>query len=120
MALNAHDWPGNVRELENRMKRAVVMADRRLIDAPDLELAPPEASAPNLDLRSARLRAERDVLQEALTRSNNTLSVAARLLGVSRPTLYGLMEAHGIVPDSAKPGEAEGQPDDAAIQNHEG
>jgi two-component system NtrC family response regulator len=95
-ALNTHEWPGNVRELENRLKRAVVMADRRLIDAADLELAPPIGELPDLDIRSARLRAERDVIQEALVRSNNTLSVAARMLGVSRPTLYGLMEAHGF------------------------
>ena len=60
------------------------------------------ATLPDLDLRAARLRAEREVLQEALVRSNNTLSVAARLLGVSRPTLYGLMEAHGLAPESAK------------------
>ncbi|HEX4365323.1 MAG TPA: PEP-CTERM-box response regulator transcription factor [Rhodopila sp.] len=95
-ALNTHEWPGNVRELENRLKRAVVMTDRRLIDAADLELAPPIGELPDLDIRSARLRAERDVIQEALVRSNNTLSVAARMLGVSRPTLYGLMEAHGF------------------------
>jgi two-component system NtrC family response regulator len=99
VAMTNHDWPGNVRELENRMKRAVVMADRKLIDATDLELAEPEEAPPNLDLRSARLRAEKEVLMEALARSNNTLSVAARLLGVSRPTLYGLMEAHGMAPD---------------------
>src|ERR1700744_4571496 len=72
-ALNAHEWPGNVRELENRMKRAVVMAERRLIDASDLELAPPANDSPDLDLRAARLRAERAVIQEALLRSNNTL-----------------------------------------------
>jgi two-component system NtrC family response regulator len=95
-AMNTHDWPGNVRELENRLKRAVVMTDRRLIDAADLELSPPVEELPDLDIRSARLRAERDVIQEALVRSNNTLSVAARLLGVSRPTLYGLLEAHGL------------------------
>ncbi|HQT78327.1 MAG TPA: PEP-CTERM-box response regulator transcription factor [Rhodopila sp.] len=95
-ALAEHAWPGNVRELENRVKRAVVMAERRLIDAPDLELAPPEAGLPDLDLRLARLRAERHVLQEALVRSNHTLSVAARLLGVSRPTLYSLMDVHGF------------------------
>ncbi len=101
-ALNLHDWPGNVRELENRLKRAVVMADHRLIDAADLELSPPAGDLPDLDLRSARLRAERDVLREALVRSNNTLAVAARLLGVSRPTLYGLMDAHGIATETAK------------------
>ncbi|HET6605735.1 MAG TPA: PEP-CTERM-box response regulator transcription factor [Rhodopila sp.] len=96
VAMNNHDWPGNVRELENRLKRAVVMADRKLIDAADMELAAPADESPNLDLRSARLRAEKEVLLEALARSNNTLSAAARLLGVSRPTLYGLMEAHGM------------------------
>jgi two-component system, NtrC family, response regulator len=95
-ALDAHDWPGNVRELENRMKRAVVMNESRIIDVTDLELAPVEAAMPDLDLRAARLRAEREVLCAALARSNNILATAARLLRVSRPTLYGLMEVHGI------------------------
>jgi two-component system NtrC family response regulator len=102
LALNAHDWPGNVRELENRMKRAVVMADRRMIDPADMELAPAADALPDLDLRAARMRAEREVIQIALARSNNTLSAAARLLGISRPTLYGLMEAHGIEIDSGR------------------
>jgi two-component system NtrC family response regulator len=62
----------------------------------DLELAAGEAAMPDLDLRAARSRAEREVLLAALGRSNNTLTTAARLLGISRPTLYGLMEAHGI------------------------
>jgi two-component system, NtrC family, response regulator len=105
-AMNAHDWPGNVRELENRLKRAVVMAERRTIDAVDLELEAPTGESPDLDLRSARLRAERDVIQEALIRSNSTLAVAARLLGVSRPTLYGLMEAHGFATEAARTGDA--------------
>ena len=95
-AVAAHAWPGNVRELENRMKRAVVMAEGRMIDAADLELAPATHAAMPLDLRAARLRAEREVLQLALARANGTLSVAAKLLGISRPTLYGLMEVHGI------------------------
>ena len=99
--MTAHDWPGNVRELENRIKRAVVMAERRHLDAADLELAPLQPDAPDLDLRSARLRAEHDVIREALLRSNNTVSYAARLLGISRPTLYGLMEAHGFPIEAA-------------------
>ena len=102
VALDAHDWPGNVRELENRLKRAVVMAEGRMIDVADLELAPAEVAMPDLDLRAARLRAEREVLRAALARSNNTLATAARLLGVSRPTLYGLMELHGIEIDGVK------------------
>jgi two-component system NtrC family response regulator len=95
-AVSAHTWPGNVRELENRMKRAVVMAEGRMIDAADLELAPATHAAMPLDLRAARLRAEREVLQLALARANGTLSVAAKLLGISRPTLYGLLEVQGI------------------------
>ena len=102
-ALNAHEWPGNVRELENRMKRAVVMAEGRMVEVADLELAPAGDAMPDLDLRAARLRAEREVVQAALARSNNTLATAARLLGVSRPTLYGLLEAHAIDMEGLKP-----------------
>ena len=95
-AISVHPWPGNVRELENRMKRAVVMADGRVIEAADLELAAGAVETQDLDLRGARLRAERDVLQRAIARSNGTLATAAKLLGISRPTLYTLMEAHGL------------------------
>ncbi len=97
-AIEMHAWPGNVREMENRMKRAVVMAERRLIEPSDLELEPPHDTMPDLDLRAARLRAEREVIQMALSRSSYTLASAAKLLGISRPTLYGLMEVHGIAP----------------------
>jgi two-component system NtrC family response regulator len=102
-ALEAHAWPGNVRELENRVKRAVVMAEGRQLGPEDLELSAGQDNVVGLDLRAARLRAERDVLQMALTRSNGTLSAAAKLLGISRPTLYGLMEVHGIETDTGKP-----------------
>jgi len=98
-ALDAHDWPGNVREMENRLKRAVVMAETRMIGVADLELAAGEQALPDLDLRAARARAERAVVQAALARGNNTLATAARLLGVSRPTLYALMAEHGIEGD---------------------
>ena len=101
-AIAAHSWPGNVRELENRMKRAVVMTEHRVIDASDLDLAPPAEGPPDLDLRAARLRAEREVVHIAWARSNHILSVAARLLGISRPTLYGLLEVHGIEVDGGK------------------
>ncbi|HVC54906.1 MAG TPA: PEP-CTERM-box response regulator transcription factor [Stellaceae bacterium] len=95
-AIAAHPWPGNVRELENRVKRAVVMSDGRLISASDLELAPPVISGHQLDIRLARLRAEREVVQKALSQSNGTISTAAKLLGISRPTLYTLLETHGL------------------------
>jgi two-component system, NtrC family, response regulator len=111
-AIAGHPWPGNVRELENRMKRAVVMADGKLITAEDLELAAADVATEDLDLRSARLRAERDVLQKALARSNGTLATAARLLGVSRPTLYTLLDAHGLTAaiEPASEAEADGNP----------
>jgi two-component system NtrC family response regulator len=113
-AMAAHDWPGNVRELENRLKRAVVMADGRMIDAADLELAAADDDLPDLDLRTARLRAEREVISAALARSNNTLSVAAKLLGVSRPTLYGLLETHGLASDAIGGASAATAPSDIA------
>ena len=117
-AMNAHDWPGNVRELENRLKRAAVMTENRMIDVADLELTGGEEVLPDLDLRAARMRAEREVLRAALARSNNTLATAARLLGVSRPTLYGLLDSHGIDVDGLKPsGTAAGQAQAANAAN---
>lgn len=97
-ALAEHRWPGNIRELENRMKRAVVMSEARFVSAADLELAPGVEDMTAYDLRSARSRAERDVVQRALARSDGRLATAARLLGISRPTLYSLLETHGLSP----------------------
>jgi len=96
-AIAAHRWPGNVRELENRIRRAVLMSEGPFITAADLELAESEAKeGTDFDLRAARMRIERELIDRALARSNGSLSAAARLLGVSRPTLYGLLEAHGL------------------------
>jgi two-component system NtrC family response regulator len=95
-AIAADPWRGNVRELENRIKRAVVMADGTHLTAADLELAPPASDSEELDLRIARSRAERTVIQRALAQSNGNLSIAAKLLGVSRPTLYSLLEGLGM------------------------
>jgi two-component system NtrC family response regulator len=91
------------------------MAEGRMIDAADLELAPAATAAIPLDLRAARMRAEREVLQLALARSNGTLSVAAKLLGISRPTLYGLMEAHGIEIEPGKGADAGAESDASAL-----
>jgi two-component system NtrC family response regulator len=105
-AISAHRWPGNVRELENRIRRAALMADGQLVTVADLELAAVEQVAPeaDLDLRAARLRAERDTVERALMRSNGSLAAAARLLGVSRPTLYGLLDTHGLGANVPRPG----------------
>ena len=95
-ALRDHPWPGNVRELENRVKRAIVMTDGPLLSAADLGLAAPGADTQSLTIRDARARAEREVLQLALAQAGSNLSKAAKLLGISRPTLYDLMQQHRI------------------------
>jgi two-component system NtrC family response regulator len=96
-AVLAHAWPGNVREVENRVKRAVIMADARLLGAADLGLEPaPGAAAESYDLRAARARAEGAAIRRALLREQGNVSRAARLLGVSRPTLYESMKQLGI------------------------
>jgi two-component system NtrC family response regulator len=95
-AIEAHGWPGNVRELESAVKRAVIMADRNLIQVSDLGLATPDREAAVLNLSAIRERAEREAVARALGRSNGNITRAAELLGVSRPTLYDLMAKAGL------------------------
>jgi two-component system NtrC family response regulator len=95
--IDAWRWPGNVRELENRVKRAVIMADGKLITAADLDLAAPdEAEDAPLNLKSAREHADRKVIRHALARSEGNISNTARLLGISRPTLYDLLKQYDL------------------------
>ena len=101
-ALGNHNWPGNIRELENRLKRAVLMSEAKLITAADLELSNSPDDLSSFDLRHARARAERDVIQRALARSDGRMSAASRLLGISRPTLYALLESHGITANASE------------------
>jgi two-component system, NtrC family, response regulator len=95
-AINDYPWPGNVRELENRLKRAVVMAESTLLTPFDLGLSEQGEERQSLGLRAARARAEREVLRLALAQAGSNLSKAAKLLGISRPTLYDLMQQHQI------------------------
>jgi two-component system NtrC family response regulator len=97
-AINDWKWPGNVRELENRMKRAVIMADGKLITAEDLDLAPRDPGALPVNLKAAREEADRRVIRQALARTESNISSAARLLGISRPTLYDLLKQYGLQP----------------------
>lgn len=93
-AMESYRWPGNVRELQNMLKRAVIMADQERIGAADLGLAAAEASEDGgavLDLRTVRENAERQAVITALARTDGNIVRAAELLGVSRPTLYDLM-----------------------------
>jgi two-component system response regulator HydG len=98
-AMMAHDWPGNVRELYNRVQRAVVMTERRMITPQDLGLAVSESRI-GIGLDTARIMAERDAIHLSLNRVGRNITHAARELGVSRMTLYRLMEKHGIALDA--------------------
>jgi two-component system NtrC family response regulator len=96
-AIDAHDWPGNVRELENRIKRAVIMADGKLVSADDLDFGEgEEESADVLNLKAAREAADRRVIRHALSRSEGNISSTAKLLGISRPTLYDLIRQYDL------------------------
>ena len=96
-AIDAWTWPGNVRELENRVKRAVIMADGKLVSASDLDLAEPgEDEANPLNLKSAREATDRKMIRHALARSEGNISNTARLLGISRPTLYDLLKQYDL------------------------
>ena len=96
-AIDAWGWPGNVRELENRVKRAAIMADGKLVTAADLDLQQgADADSDVLNLKSARERADRKVIRHALARSEGNISNTARLLGISRPTLYDLLKTYDL------------------------
>ena len=95
-ALEAYRWPGNVRELENKVKSAIIMADGALLTAEDLGLRDAGEGTLLFNLKEVRTRAERQAIQQALAISDNNVSRAAELLGVSRPTLYDLMSKYGI------------------------
>jgi two-component system NtrC family response regulator len=96
-AMSQHQWPGNVRELENRMKRAVVMAESKLIGPADLDFeAPAAASDESLNLKDVRERAERAAIQQALLQAQGNVSKTAKILGITRPTLYHLIKTLDI------------------------
>lgn len=98
----SYHWPGNVREMENRIKRAVLMADGAYLRAADLNLATSEAGDAlpvALNLREVREQAESQAIRHALQLSNNNIAAASRQLGVTRPTLYSLLEKYRIKVD---------------------
>ena len=96
LAIENYAWPGNVRELENKLKRAVILSDNHLITLQDLEMA--EATDPSmpLNLKAVREAAEVAAIKRALQYADNNISEASKLLGITRPTLYNLLDKLGI------------------------
>ncbi|MCZ6559833.1 MAG: PEP-CTERM-box response regulator transcription factor [Gammaproteobacteria bacterium] len=97
-AMEAYAWPGNVRELQNKIKAASVMAEGKLVTAEDLALVTPDGASDGLmlNLKAVRGQAEKDAVQKALAMARDNVAKAAALLGVTRPTLYDLMNRHEI------------------------
>ncbi len=95
-AIESYAWPGNARELENRVKRGAIMADGPRVTAEDLELGEGTQEPEPINLRQVREDAERRAILKALALNEDRVAQAADLLGVSRPTLYDLMEKHGL------------------------
>lgn len=95
-AIEKFDWTGNVRELENRIKRAVIMAEGKRLTPKDLEMEAPKAQYNGMSLKEAREAMEKELIERALTRNKGNITKAAAELGVSRPTLYDLMQKAGI------------------------
>jgi two-component system NtrC family response regulator len=102
-ALQEYSWPGNVRELENKIKGAVIMAEGKQVSAADLGLGDGSGDTEFLNLRTARQRAESQAIRRALAIAGGNLSRAAELLGITRPTLYDLLEKNNIQVDGDRP-----------------
>jgi len=103
--LTSHAWPGNVRELENRVKRAVVMAEGRYVTPENLELQDPLSSTDSSTLKASRENREKELVRLAMEKSDGNVSRAAAELGISRPTLYQLLTRYGL--KKTKPEEKE-------------
>lgn len=95
-AIDQWDWPGNVRELENRVKRAVIMAEGKFISVDDLQFDLIDDDDRVLNLKAAREAADRRAIGRAIARTEGNISNAAKLLGISRPTLYDLLKQYEI------------------------
>jgi two-component system NtrC family response regulator len=97
-AMLAHKWPGNIRELQNKLKSAVVLAEGTLIEPDDLglSLSSDETEQTTLNLREVRELAESKAIRRAFHQSEQNMSRTAELLGVTRPTLYALIDKYRL------------------------
>ncbi len=94
-AIESYHWPGNVREMENKIRRALIMCESKHISANDMDLLSSSTEI-SLNLRHVRQEAERNAISSALSMTDNNISAAAKLLGVTRPTLYDLLKKYQI------------------------
>jgi two-component system NtrC family response regulator len=99
-AIETYAWPGNVRELENKIKGAIIMADGKMVTAADLGVAGDEGEGESLNLREVRQLAESKAIRVVLTKCFGNISKAAEMLGITRPTLYDLLNKYGLNSDS--------------------
>lgn len=103
-AIEQYSWPGNVRELESRVKRGVIMAEGSQVTAQDMQLEIDEAACDEMPLNLRRIRetAEQQAIVRALSYSGDNISEAASLLGITRPTLYSMMDKYSLDKRSEK------------------
>jgi|GEM_PF-138730 len=104
-ALMAHNWPGNVQELQNRIRRAMATISSQSITAGDLGLetcGSQQAEKPFYTLQEARNRAEQDCIIQALAIAGNNITLAAKLLETTRPTIYDLVFSESRISRSEK------------------
>jgi two-component system NtrC family response regulator len=95
-AIQNYHWPGNVREMENKIKGAIIMAEGKQVTAEDLGLAGVDARPPSLNLREVRREAEGEAIRRALVYASGNISKASKMLGITRPTLYDLLDKYNI------------------------
>jgi len=95
-AVSSYAWPGNVRELESCVKRATILTEGQFLTAAALGLSISDERQSFPTLRQAKAKIEMDIIRRALALSDDNVSEAAKLLGVSRPTLYDIMQTHDI------------------------
>jgi len=100
-AIQSYEWPGNVREMENKIKGAVIMAEGKYVTPEDMSLESVESRPPSLNLREVRKEAEGQAIRRALVHASGNISRAAKLLGITRPTLYDMLEKYGIKSDES-------------------
>ncbi|MGI9270610.1 MAG: PEP-CTERM-box response regulator transcription factor [Woeseiaceae bacterium] len=107
-AIESYSWPGNVRELENKIKGAVIMADGKQVSAEDLGISADDGDTASFNLREVRQHAETRAIRIALTKSYGNISKAAEMLGITRPTLYDLLNKYGLSAESYSKKAAQG------------